>query len=166
MPRFSEPQRVRVDSLKSDPATAPKSDETLLQLIHEAVEGKVPVYVAIVPLVGCRQFDLDYGPETHPAIAAAIEATVQQLSELDSGQLRPPPAMLVYPRGQWFVVSDDYPTLFAYLRSEWTYVAAVVLGRPEGEGVETVRGPLSAEEAKAAIFGGMVQESPSGPAVN
>jgi hypothetical protein len=63
------------------------------------------------------------------------------------------PAMLVYPRGQSFVVSDDYPTLFAYLRNEWTYVAAVVLGEPEGEGVEIVRGPLSAEEAKAAIFG-------------
>lgn len=62
--------------------------------------------------------------------------------------------MLVYPRGQSFVVSDDYPTLFAYLRSEWTYVAAVVLGKPDGEGVEIVRGPLSAEEAKAAIFGG------------
>ena len=157
--RFSKPQRVRVDSLKSDPATAPKSDETLLRLIHEAVEGKVPVYVAIVPLVRCRQFDLDYGPERHPDIAALTQATAKQLDEK-------PPSILVYPRGQWFVVSDDYPTLFAYQRSEWTYVAAIVLGRPEGEGVEIVRGPLSAEEAKAAIFGGMVQESPSGPAVN
>ena len=63
MPRFSETRRVRVDSLRSDPATAPRSDGILLRLIHEAVEGKVPVYVAIVPLVRCRQSDLDYGPE-------------------------------------------------------------------------------------------------------
>ena len=152
MPRFSEPQWVRVDSLKSDPATAPKSDETLLRLIREAVEGKVHVYLAILPLARCVPFDLDYSPDVHPAIAALTEATAKQLAEK-------PPSMLVYPRGQSFVVSDDYPTLFAYMRSEWTHVAAVVLGEPGGAGVQIVRGPLSTEEAKAAIFGGVVGES-------
>ncbi len=137
--------------LKSAPSIAPKSDETLLRLIHEAVEGKVQVYLAILPLTRCVPFDTDYSPEVHPAIAALTEARAKQLAEK-------PPSLLVYPRGDSFVVSDDYPTLFAYLRTEWTYVAAVVLGKPEGGGVEIVRGPLSPEEAKEAIFGEMVQE--------
>jgi len=159
MPRSSEPERVRVDSLRIDPATAPKTDETLIRLIQEACEGKVPVYLAVIPLTRCVPFDLNYSPEVHPTIAALTEARAQQIADMtarDGGA--PAPSLLVYPRGQWFVVSDDYPTLFAYRRSEWTYVAAVVLGEPEGEGVEIVRGPLSAEEAKAAIFGGTVKE--------
>ena len=158
MPRFSKPQRVRVDSLKSDPATAPKSDETLLRLIREAVEGKVPIYLAVIPLARCVPFDPDYSADVHPTITALTEAMAEQLRDLDSGQPSPPPPMLVYPRGGSFVVADDYPTLFAYLQSEWTYAAAAVLGKPEGEGVEIVRGPLSVEEAKAAVFGGMVKQ--------
>jgi hypothetical protein len=159
MPRFGKPQRVRVDSLRSDPATAPKSDETLLRLIREAVEGKVPVYLAVIPLARCRQFDLDYGPQKHPAIAAIVAAKMQQIADMSASNGRAPaPSMLVYPSGKWFMVSDDYPSLFAYLQAEWEYVAAVVLGTPEGEGVEIVRGPLSARAAKAAIFGGMVEE--------
>jgi hypothetical protein len=82
MPRFSKSQRVRVDSLRSDPATAPNSDETLLRLIREAVEGRVLVHLAIIPLARCRQFDLDYGPEKHPAIAAIVEARVKQLADV------------------------------------------------------------------------------------
>ena len=66
--------------------------------------------------------------------------------------------MLVYPKGQWFIVSDDYPTLSAYQRNLPDFVPCVVLGRPEGEGVEIVKGPLTPEEAKAAIFGGTVAQ--------
>jgi len=151
MPQFSEPERVRVDSLKIDPATAPKSDETLIRLIREAVHGKVPVYLAIVPLARCGPFDVDYGPDVHPGVAALTEARAEQVAEQ-------PIAMLVYPKGRWFVVSDDYPTLWAYRRNLPDYVPCVVLGKPEGEGVEIVQGPLTAEEAKAAIFGGSVEE--------
>jgi len=144
-----QPEWVRVDSLRSDPATAPKNDETLLELIQDACKGDVPVYLAILPLPRCVPFDTDYSPDIHPSIAALTEARAKQLDEK-------PPSMLVYPRGLSFVVSDDYPSLFAYMRSDWSYVAAVVLGKPEGEGVEIVRGPLSTEEAKTAIFGGSV----------
>jgi hypothetical protein len=48
--------------------------------------------------------------------------------------------------------------LWAYRRNLPDYVPCVVLGKPEGEGVEIVQGPLTAEEAKAAIFGGSVEE--------
>lgn len=150
MTRFSKPKRVRVDSLKSDPSTAPKSDETLLRLIQDAVKGKVPVYLAIVPLSRCGPFDADYGPHVRPAIAALTNARTQQVTEQ-------PIPMLVYPKGQWFMVSDDYPTLFAYMRNLPEQVPCVVLGKPEGEGVEIVKGPLTPEEAKTAIFGGMVE---------
>ena len=150
MTRFSKPKRVRVDSLKVDPETAPKSDETLLRLIGEAVEGRVPVYLAIVPLSRCGPFDADYGPHVHPAVAALTEARAKQVTEQ-------PIPILVYPQGQWFVVSDDYPTLWAYQRNLPDSVPCIVLGKPEGEGVEIVKGPLEPDEAKAAIFGGMVE---------
>ena len=146
MLQFSEPKRVRIDSLKVDPTTAPKSDETLLRLIQEAVKGKVPVYLAIIPLPLCGPFDTDYGLHVHPALAALTEARAEQVTD------KPIP-MLVYPHGRWFVVSDDYPTLWAYQRELAEHVPCVVLGKPEGEGVEIVDGPLSVEAAKGAIFG-------------
>ena len=149
MSRFSEPKQVRVDSLKIDPATAPKSDETLIRLIQAAVKGTVPVYFAIIPLSLCGPFDTEYRPDVHPGVAALTEARAKQVTEQ-------PIAMLVYPKGRWFVVSDDYPTLWAYQRALPDYVPCVVLGKPEGEGVEIVQGPLTPEEAKAAIFGGSV----------
>jgi len=63
MPRSNEPRRVPIDSLKIDPAIAPKKDETLIRLVGLAVKGHMPVYLAQIPLALCVPFDLDYGPE-------------------------------------------------------------------------------------------------------
>jgi hypothetical protein len=82
-----------------------------------------------------------------PGIATLTQERIEKLK-------REPIPRAVYLRGHWFIVSDDYPTLFAYLKSEWTYVSAIVLGTPEGEGVEIIRGPLRARAAEEAVFGG------------
>jgi hypothetical protein len=149
MPRFSEPRRVPIDSLKIDPAIAPKPDETLIRLVGLAVKGHMPVYLAQIPLAPCVPFDLDYGPEVHPAIAKLTQDRIEKLQQQ-------PISMIVYPRGHWFIVSDDYPTLFAYRERLPSHAPCIVIGKPEGEHVEVLEGPLTPEEAKEAIFGGMV----------
>lgn len=76
-----EPKRrvvwVPTDKLRTIPNLVPKRDDTFVRLVVEAVGGKVPVYLAAVPLASCVPFDLDYRPDLHPVGAAAIQAVLE-----------------------------------------------------------------------------------------
>jgi hypothetical protein len=122
------------------PGLTPKHDERFSALLSSAVSGDVHIYFAAVPLALCVPFDLDYRPDLHPVGAAAIDQTTEAWSK---GQFQ---NLFVYQRGNWFIVSDDYIPLFAALKGLPDYVPCWVLGKPEGNLVRDVQGPIDPKE--------------------
>ena len=51
--------------------------------------------------------------------------------------------MFVYQRGKWFVVSDDYIVLFAAPAGFARVQLSWVLGKPDGDVVRDVQGPIA-----------------------
>jgi hypothetical protein len=109
-------------------------------LLQGAISGAVSVFFAAVPLALCVPFDLDYRPDLHPVGAKAISDATEAGSK---GQFQ---NLFVYQRGKWFIVSDDYIILFAALNGLPDYVPCWVLGRPEGDLVRDVQGPIAPSE--------------------
>ncbi len=135
--RDQQRQRVPVSSLHNHPDLTPKQDDHLVALMEGAVRGEVPVYFAAVPLSLCIPFGPDYRPELHRVGAEAIDQTIEAWQKGKFAKL------VVYQRGVWFVVADDYIPLFAALRGRPDYVPCWVLGKPAGGLVKDVQGPIA-----------------------
>jgi hypothetical protein len=133
----SDHATIAVSDIHSLPELTPKHDDQFSALLQRAISGDVPVYFAAVPLALCVPFDLDYRPDLHPVGAKAIS---QMTEAWRNGQFQ---KMFVYQRGKWFVVSDDYIVLFAALPGLPDYVPCWVLGKPEGDLVRDVQGPVA-----------------------
>jgi hypothetical protein len=103
------------------------------------------VYFATIPFALCVPFDLDYRPDKHAVGKQAIEATAQEWAAGKYSQ------MVVYQRGAWFVVADDYIPLFAALRGNPTYVPCWVLGKPDAEYTKDVQGPIAVKEVQKIL---------------
>ena len=139
-------RRMPLDEIHLLAGVTPKTDDVFRQLLQEALEAKLPVYFAAVPLARCVPFDLDYRPDRHPVGQQAIQEAFER------GRKQTPPPMIVYPRGAWFVVSDHYIELFAALRGSPEYVPCWVLGKPETDFAQDVQGPIKPGDVRR-VFG-------------
>ena len=139
-------RRVPLKELQPHPELTPKRDETFMQLAEKAVKGEVPVYFAAIPLRHCVPFDVDYRPDRHPVGKQALQSTAQEGAKGNFTN------MIVYPRGAWFVVADDYIPLFAALLGNPDDVPCWVLGKPDDDYARQVQGPIDAEGVRE-IFG-------------
>lgn len=138
-------RRVSVDELHLLPDLTPKDDEVFMRLLDDALKGRLPVYFAAIPLALCVPFDLDYRPDLHPIGKQAIQAAFER------GPKGALPPLIVYPRGAWFVVSDDYISLFAALRGGPDFVPCWVVGKPDAEYARDIQGPIAVEELPKAL---------------
>lgn len=93
----------------------------------------------------CIPFDPDYRPDLHPVSEQTIRQAMQRWQD---GNL---PAIIVYPRGIWFVVSDDYIPLFAALRGQPDYVPCWILGKPDNDLLKDTQGPFDPKELTKAL---------------
>ena len=143
---FVDIRDVRNERIHIDPDLMPKPDDTYIHLFGEAMEGRVPVYFATVPLALCVPFDLDYRPDLHRIGGQAIEAAIED------GKNQKFYYMVVYPHGKWFVVADDYIPLFAALRGRPDYVPCWILGKPDNDQLKDVQGPIAVADLRK-IFG-------------
>jgi len=134
------------------PELTPKMDETFMRLLEETIQGTLPLYFAAVPLRLCVPFDLDYRPDRHPIGKQAIQS---EFARGVTGTLSP---MIVYPRGAWFVVSDNYISLFAALLGNPEFVPCWVMGKPDEEYARDIQGPLDVNEVPKAL--GASQDEP------
>ena len=90
-------------------------------------------------------FDLYYQPDEQPVGEAAICHAFEQAK---AGSF---PKMFAYQRGAWFVVSDDYVSLFAAMARLPDYVPCWVLGRPDSKLVKDVQGPIDPASVKSLL---------------
>jgi len=133
---------IEVDptTLQNHPDLTPKRDERMLVLMEQATRGELPLFFGAVPLGLILPFDLDYRPDLHPVGKQLIDLAFQEGSE---GKLH---HIIVYPRGLWFVSSDDYAYLLAAIRGRADYVPCWILGRPDNDLVKDVQGPIAVAE--------------------
>ena len=142
---FGPKKRVNMADIHIDPGLCPNHDPTFDKLFEQAMNGITPVYFAAVPLGLCIPADPDYRPDLHAAGAAAVQAVYDEASQ---GKF---PRLIVYPRGIWVVVSDDYIPLFAALRGRPDCLACWVLGRPDNDLVKDLQGPIAASDVRTAL---------------
>ena len=137
MVSFFKRDQIRTSSINIDLNLCPNKDSTFDRLFEQAMKGETPVYFGAVPLALCIPADPDYRPDMHNIGAQAIEIA---LNDAKRGNFH---NLIVYPRGIWFVVSDDYIPLFASLRGLPDYVPCWILGKPNNELVKDLQGPIS-----------------------
>ncbi len=142
---FEKWKRVNTDEIGIDPGLCPNNDPTFDLLFKQAMNGMTPVYFGAIPLELCIPADPDYRPDTHPIGSQAIEASFQEGARGHFSRL------IVYPRGKWFVVSDDYIPLFAYLRGSPDYVPCWILGKPDNDLVKDLQGPIAHSDVPNAL---------------
>lgn len=138
--------RVPIEAIHAHPDLTPRTDNVLLGLIEQALDGRLGVYFGAVPVGRVVPFDLDYRPDRHPIGASAIDTS---LEEWKLGNFR---KLLVYPRGCWFILSDNYISLFAALRGNVEYLPCWILGKPETGLSKDVQGPIALADVPK-IFG-------------
>ena len=139
-------ERVRVADIYASPDLRPRRDDHFARLLDRALANELPVYFAAVPLAQCVPYDIDYRPDLHPAGAAAIEQALRDARAQNF------PPLIVYPRGVWFVVADDYIPLFAALRGRPEYVPGLILGEPEDAlSLADLQGPLAPDLLRRAL---------------
>lgn len=142
---FGKAKRLKPEDVSVGPSWRPNDDPTFDLLLGQAMKGITPVYFGAVPLALCIPADPDYRPDAHPIGAQAIEATFQEGARGNFSSL------IVYPRGRWFVVADDYIPLFAYLRGSPDYVPCWILGKPDNELVKDLQGPIAPTDVPKAL---------------
>lgn len=138
-------QFVDIREVNTNWELKPQHDDTFSRLLEQAVDGATPVYYAQVPLALCIPFDADYRPDLHEVGAAYIDHVK---SEWQAGRFS---HMVVYQRGRWFVVSDDYIPLFASLDGLPDFVPCWILGKPTGNDATHVQGPLDPPSVRKVL---------------
>ncbi len=127
----------QLQNIQIDPTLNPKRGDEWMRLADFCLKGELPVYYASVPLVLCVPFDLNYRPDLHPAGRRSIDAMKEEWANQRFHRL------IVYPRGRWFVISDDYIQLFAALEGRPDYLPCWVSGNRTTTCFATYRGRLA-----------------------
>ena len=120
---------------RSDDLTPPR-DAVLDYLLREALAGALPVYAGAVPVARLRRFREDFRPERTFGGERVVRAIFAQWGA-DAA-----PRLWVYPRGDVFMVSDDYLALAAAERGTAELVPCWILGPVRPAEMETLRGPV------------------------
>jgi len=125
---------------------APPNDPVFQHLLSEAaVSGAIPVYGIVISTARLIAFDAGHHPERMGPGPKILESLLQRWRD------GAPPQPWVYPRGDIFVVSDDYFALAAIRAAKVETIACQCLGEPKTENVISAQGPLPQDWVRQAI---------------
>ncbi|MFC1711182.1 hypothetical protein ACFLZ1_01205 [Patescibacteria group bacterium] len=96
---------------------APK-DKELIKLLKLADKGKLLVRRALIKTEGIKPFS-DFKPQTAKAYRDYFENCEKENF---------PPPLYVYPKGDYFIMSDDYNSFFLYLEKGYHKIMCILLG--------------------------------------
>lgn len=98
----------------------PEKDEELIDLFGKAHNDQIPVYSAIIEIDAIKPHS-DYKPK--PETMKGFKS--MHIERLNKGQ---PPMLHVYPKGDKFIMSDDYVAYYTYLDLGFDSVPCILLG--------------------------------------
>lgn len=142
---LGEVRQVDPKDLRVDPALDPPRDPGFTARLELALEGKLPLYYAEVPLALLRPFAPQYNPAAHPIAAQVIEAIMR---EWRAGKFR---KMLGYEAAGFVIISDDYLTLDAIRRGEPDFAPLWILGKPTIPALQNVQGPIAHKDVRPIL---------------
>lgn len=93
-------------------------DKKLTALLIDAYRGKLLVRMTLIKIDGIKPFS-DYAPSLNEAYQEYFEAL-----ELEGT----PPPIYVYPKDDFFIMSDDYNAYNMYLRKKYKELPCILLG--------------------------------------
>ena len=132
--------------LSINPQWVPPDDPVFQHLLQEAVDGRLPVYFAAVPLSRLRR----HSPSFHPELTHGGSDVVSQImARWHAGDFA---KIWVYPAGQQFVVADDYFVLAAAEKGQPDFLPCWILGNvPEGY-AKDVQGPIPVDWVRKTLL--------------
>ena len=101
---FRQPDNIRVEDLHALEGLKPIEDPVFQYLLGLALNGKLPVHWAVVPIRVIHPFDENYQPQNHPVGQIAIEQVIDSWKDKE----KPQPPVWLYPSNNCFILSDDY----------------------------------------------------------
>ncbi len=131
--------------LATNPDWEPPSDSVFQYLLEQAALGLVPVFAAAVPLARIKRFDPAFHPEETPEGGKGAAAIMQHW---DGGEIS---KAWVYPRGDIFILSDDYFTLAAAEKGKRDFVPCLLLGQCSFDGLKNAMGPAPLDFVRKSL---------------
>ena len=119
-----------------NPEWKPPGDPVFQYLMEQALFGAVPVYYAAIPFARLKRFAPTFRPENTEHGREVVAAIMARWRAGDMAK------MWVYPKGQLFIVSDDYFTLAAAEKGQPEYLPCWVLGAVPNGAAKDVQGPM------------------------
>ncbi|HRK21526.1 MAG TPA: hypothetical protein PLX06_06950 [Fimbriimonadaceae bacterium] len=144
---FAKKKIVEIESLTVDPDLVPPTDERFQELLEECIAGTCPMYWAWIPTRFLIPSFPTFRPETKPTLISVIEALRIDIRN------RRVSTIYTYSIGQWFVVSDDYPQMYAAMLENIPEVPSYILGEPINPRTRDLR-RIPPDEVMIAIAGG------------
>lgn len=125
---------------------APPDDLVFQYLLSEAATtGRIPVWGIVVSSERLVAFDPTFHPEDERDGSAIVAAIIR---EWNAGR---PAQPWVYPRGDMFVVADDYFALAAIRHGRPETVACQCLGEPNPAIVHQCVGPIPVADVRRML---------------
>lgn len=114
----------------------PPDDPVFQYLLQEALYGHLPIFFAAVSLPRVRRYAPDFRPERTEEGPAVVQQIINRWRKGDT------PYCWVYPKGELFILSDDYFTLAAAELGQPDFIPCWVLGHPSPDGAKDIQGPM------------------------
>ena len=131
---------------KTNPEWVPPDDSVFQHLLMEAAAGRLSVYFAVVPFSRLRRFAPTFHPENTNGGGDVVAEIMRHWRAGDFHK------MWVYPKGEHFIVSDDYFTLAAAERGQPDFVPCWVLGMVSEGYATDVQGPIDPEWVRKTLL--------------
>lgn len=132
--------RIPIDQIHEDPDFHPPRDNVLIQLIKDVAANRLPLYWAAIPLRYIRPLSPTYKPLSW---APWFDLLAEQKARI---LVKDYPQMLTYQVGDFFTMSDDYQTYYAYMECDSEFAPCYILGTPKGDHIANVQ-LIPAEDA-------------------
>ena len=120
---------------------APK-DEKFMELYKKAFKEEIPVFWAMIDIEAIKPHS-KFKPEPSQRSVDIIH------QKLKDGKF---PAIYVYPKNDYFIMSDDYTLYYKYFYSGYKAIPCIVLGEPKGKSVKDQVGPIKLPKIEGELY--------------
>ncbi len=136
----NKPKSMKLADLHVDKEFAPPQDPVFMEKYIAYEKGDLALHIIMVPAVFVVPYSLEYFPEKWTPFLPFINELRQKIEKEDFKNF---PYPYVYQKGRHFVVSDDYPSYYAFVESGKAWMFCKCLGEPNHPDIKVLGGPFT-----------------------